>query len=157
MDNDTPDRAKLRQYADHSAQWRAEAAKDLAAGPAVNAILAQYAPFAGRIDEFKPFADETTSLQLEGLTIENHVDRVVAYDGEGIDVEITRDQEGLDLARREVNLLVKEVNASTEALSPRKAVLARLMNTLITFLDAEPDLPAKIENVPTTTVSNPFA
>ena len=43
---------------------------------------------------FKPFANESDALDLDGLNIENRVDRVSIYG----DIDLTRDQSGLKKA-----------------------------------------------------------
>jgi len=48
-----------------------------------------------------PFANESQSLQLDDLTIENRTDRVSLYGS----IEITRDLRGLELARTIKQLL----------------------------------------------------
>ena len=43
----------------------------------------------------KPFGDDSSSVGIGGLTVENGLDRVVLYGS----LEITRDRAGLGLAR----------------------------------------------------------
>ena len=81
------------------------------------------------MSEFKPYADESTSVEVAGFTLENQTDRIALY-GQNT---LTRDQAGL---------------ADARAL---QAVLA----SIVAALEAE-SLPAHIENQPTETVDNPF-
>jgi hypothetical protein len=79
-----------------------------------------------------PFADETASLQIGGLTVENRTDRVSVYGS----LDITRDRIGL----------------------ARAAQLQLLLNAVVAALRSEGDaLPqaVPIANAPTT-VRNPF-
>lgn len=78
---------------------------------------------------FEPFIDESSVIEIAGLTLENHVDHVSIY-GQGI---ITKDQQGLVQAL----ILQKQINAMVIALQ-----------TI--------DLPAQIENQPVVMVDNPF-
>lgn len=48
-----------------------------------------------------PFANESQSLQIDDLTVENRTDRVSLYGS----IEITRDMRGLELARTIKHLL----------------------------------------------------
>ena len=48
-----------------------------------------------------PFANESQSLQIDDLTVENRTDRVSIYGS----IEITRDMRGLELARTIKHLL----------------------------------------------------
>jgi hypothetical protein len=52
------------------------------------------------METIDPFANETESLQIDDLTIENRLDKVAIYGS----IDITRDQRGLELARRMVHL-----------------------------------------------------
>lgn len=78
---------------------------------------------------FVPFAEDSSSVELAGLTIENHTDHVSIY-GQGV---ITKDQHGLAQALA----LQKQLNAIVSALQTV-------------------DLPAQIENKPVVMVHNPF-
>lgn len=78
---------------------------------------------------FKPFLDESSSVDVAGLTLENHIDHVSIY-GQGI---ITKDQQGLIQAL----LLQKQLNAIVIALQSAS-------------------LPHQIENKPVVIVDNPF-
>jgi len=57
-----------------------------------------------------PFADDSASIGIGGLTIENGTDSVAVYGN----VDLTRDKEGLKLAR-ELKALVDGVVAALEA------------------------------------------
>lgn len=46
--------------------------------------------------KFDPFANESDSLEIGGLTFENRVDRVSVYGS----IDITRDNRGLEAARK---------------------------------------------------------
>lgn len=82
---------------------------------------------------FVPFADDTASATIGGLTAENGRDRIALY-GQG---EITRDQAGLAQARALLALLGDMVKAlADDASLPQQAP------------------PAKAR--PTKTVRNPF-
>lgn len=81
----------------------------------------------------KPFADDSSVLTLDGLTVENGT---LALSIHG-DIEITRDRKGLDRAR----------------------ILADLLSAAVSELEAEADLP---DNVALDTgdggsVKNPFS
>ena len=79
---------------------------------------------------FKPFADESASLQIGGVTLENHIDQIALYG----QLALTKDQQGL-----------------TFALS-----LQALLNDIVTHLQAC-DLPAHIATQPVVMVDNPFS
>lgn len=49
----------------------------------------------------KPYANESEVMQIEGLTIENRLDRISIY-GE---IDITRDKEGLKIAKKLKNII----------------------------------------------------
>ena len=78
---------------------------------------------------FKPFADEATSLDIAGLTFENHVDRISIY-GQST---ITKDQQGLAHA----------------------LAIQSQLNAMIATLKAS-DLSVQIQNKPIIMVDNPF-
>ena len=80
--------------------------------------------------DFKPFADEVASLEIAGLTLENHVDHISIYG----QLTITKDQQGL-----------------AQALAVRSQ-----LDAIIMALQAS-DLTTQIENKPVITVDNPFA
>ena len=82
--------------------------------------------------QLKPFADDTTALSIEELSLENGRDRVILYGN----LELTRDKAGLSRTRK----------------------LKRVIDAVLKVLEAEQDLPDAIapgEEVPT--VKNPFA
>jgi hypothetical protein len=76
-----------------------------------------------------PFKNESESLQIGGLTVENRLDRVSFYGS----IDITRDKAGLTIARQ-----LKEILDLT---------LAELEKS---------ELPEKIALAPAETVDNPF-
>lgn len=80
--------------------------------------------------DFHPYADESAVLDLGGLTLENHVDRVALYG----QMSITKDQQGL-----------------ARALS-----LQSELAQIIAVLQATA-LPERIETAPVVMVKNPFA
>ncbi|MEC7120916.1 MAG: hypothetical protein VXW65_13585 [Pseudomonadota bacterium] len=80
---------------------------------------------------FQPFADDNASFGIDGLTLENHPDRVVLYGN----LELTRDQAGLAYARR-LSALLAETVAQLEA--------------------AGEQLPDQIAQPTVETVDNPF-
>ncbi len=51
--------------------------------------------------KFDPFANESDSLEIGGLTFENRVDRVSIYGS----IDITRDKKGLEAAKKIAALL----------------------------------------------------
>jgi len=81
----------------------------------------------------KPFADEEASVEINGLTVENRLDRVSLYGS----IDITRDQMGL-AAARELKDLLSEVVAELDK------------------LQAAGQLPAAVEVEQPETVVNPF-
>ena len=83
------------------------------------------------MSDFKPFANESDVLTLGNLAIENRVDRVTLHG----DVELTRDREGLALA--------KELKAVIDA--------------TVKALEVDNALPEAVETVKPRTVKNPFA
>lgn len=78
---------------------------------------------------FKPLANESDCLQIGGITVENRVDRVSIFGS----VDITRDKEGLSVARELKSIL--------------DLTLAELEKS---------ELPDKIKLTPAKTVKNPF-
>jgi hypothetical protein len=83
------------------------------------------------METFDPFANESDSLEIGGLTFENRIDRVSIYG----DIDITRDKRGLDAA----------------------LTLAALVNSVVERLSSE-DLPESIGSTQKIdTVKNPFA
>lgn len=81
----------------------------------------------------KPFADESTSLEINGLTVENRLDRVSLFGS----TDITRDQVGL-AAARELCELASQIVAELES------------------LQAAGQLPAQVEMEQPEIVDNPF-
>jgi hypothetical protein len=79
--------------------------------------------------KFKPFTDEVTSLEVAGMTFENHIDRISIYG----QLTITKDQQGL-----------------AQALD-----IQSQLNAIITMLNTS-DLSVHIENKPVVMVDNPF-
>ncbi|NMW22208.1 MAG: hypothetical protein HKK67_11375 [Chlorobiaceae bacterium] len=77
-----------------------------------------------------PFANETDSLSIGELTVENRVDRISLYGS----IDITRDKEGLAYAE----------------------TLQALFNDIIAKMK-EGDLPDKISIKPAENIANPFA
>ncbi len=80
--------------------------------------------------EFSPYADESTVLTLQNMTIENRLDRV-ALQG---DMELTLDQRGLALAKQ----------------------LQAVVNQVVQALEQEKELPAEVKVKSAETVKNPF-
>ncbi len=78
---------------------------------------------------FKPFVEESSSVEIAGLILENHVDQVSIY-GQG---RITKDKQGL------VQALALQIQLN--------AIVSALQNTT---------LPTQIENKPVVIVDNPF-
>ncbi len=79
---------------------------------------------------FTPYADESASLAVAGLTLENHVDRIALYG----QMMISKDQQGLK-----------------DALD-----LQAELNKIITILQAA-ELPKHIATAPVVMVKNPFS
>lgn len=50
---------------------------------------------------FNPYADEAATMRLDGMTVENRLDRVSLYGS----LDLTRDRAGLEQARRLRSLL----------------------------------------------------
>lgn len=82
----------------------------------------------------KPFANESDSMPIGGLTVENRTDRVQIYGS----ADITRDKAGLEVAKQ----LKALVDATVEALTVEHEAKT---------------LPDHITIVKTDTVENPFA
>lgn len=78
---------------------------------------------------FVPFSDDSISIEIAGLTLENQSDHVSVYG----QCSITKDQQGL-----------------TQALALQKQI-----DAIVTALQAV-DLPTQIENKPVVMVKNPF-
>ncbi|TCS34743.1 hypothetical protein EDC30_11275 [Paucimonas lemoignei] len=66
--------------------------------------------------QFKPFQDETTSLTLDQLTIENRMDRIAVYGS----LQITRDKSGLQWARQLKEWLDATVAALEQEVLPEQ-------------------------------------
>lgn len=79
----------------------------------------------------KVFQNEEESLEIDGLTIENRLDRIELYGS----LQITRDKAGLRLA----------------------VELKAMLDDAIKALEAEKNLPERVELAPTDKVNNPFA
>lgn len=77
----------------------------------------------------KPFGNESDCLQIGGITIENRVDRVSIFGN----IDITRDKEGLAVARE----------------------LKTILDLTLTELESA-ELPDKVSLKPVKTVKNPF-
>ncbi len=78
----------------------------------------------------QPFQNESQSLSIGELTVENRVDQVELYGS----LAITRDKAGLQLARE----------------------LKAVVDATLAQLEAAPDLPEQIALRPTDHVDNPF-
>ncbi len=77
-----------------------------------------------------PFENETQSIQIDELTIENRLDRIELYGA----LVITRDQIGLQ----------------------RALEIQTLINTTVQSLQAQTDLPHALVIKPSETIDNPF-
>jgi hypothetical protein len=77
-----------------------------------------------------PFDNESESLSVGGLTIENRLDQIELYGT----LSITRDQAGLVLARQ----------------------LKAVLDLTLAHLEQCPDLPAQISIRPSDSIDNPF-
>jgi uncharacterized protein YuzE len=82
-------------------------------------------------EKFKPYDNETDVLRIGGLEVENRIDRV-SMNG---DVVITKDKDGLALAKE----------------------LQSLLGDIVKALEADKQLPVTVELKATETVKNPFA
>ncbi len=84
------------------------------------------------MDSINPFANESESLEISGLTIENRTDRVQMYG----QIHLTRDKAGLADAK----------------------TLKTIIDSVIKVLESEKDLPEQVTltNKPRA-VKNPFA
>jgi hypothetical protein len=83
------------------------------------------------LSEFTAFADETSATIVDGLTVENGIKSVSIYGG----IEITRDDEGLEHARR----------------------LRTLLDGVISAIMTLPPSERAVETEPTVEIENPFA
>jgi hypothetical protein len=77
-----------------------------------------------------PFENETQSIQIDELTIENRLDRIELYGA----LVITRDQMGLQ----------------------RALEIQTLINATVQSLQAQTDLPQVLVIKPSETIDNPF-
>ena len=77
-----------------------------------------------------PFENETQSIQIDELTIENRLDRIELYGA----LVITRDQIGLQ----------------------RALEIQTLINATVQSLQAQTDLPHALVIKPSATIDNPF-
>jgi hypothetical protein len=77
----------------------------------------------------KPFQNETETFQIDQLTVENRLDRVQLYGS----IEITRDNKGLESARK----------------------LKSLLDNIVQTLSAE-ELPDEVVVAQKNTIANPF-
>ena len=80
--------------------------------------------------KLQPFANETQSISLGDLTIENRLDQLEIYGS----LSITCDQAGLALALQ----------------------LKQLMDDAVAHLQQAKDLPTRLSTKPTDSVDNPF-
>ena len=79
----------------------------------------------------KPFANESDSVGIADLTVENRTDRVSLYGS----IDLTRDREGLEIARE----------------------LKALLDRVVKALEEDKDLPDRLPPPePTDSVDNPF-
>ena len=78
----------------------------------------------------KPFENETDSLSIDALTIENRIDQLEIYGS----LSVTRDKIGLERAQR----------------------LKQILDDAIKALQDDAALPDKISIKPTDSVDNPF-
>jgi hypothetical protein len=84
------------------------------------------------MSKLKPFADDSTSQTISGLTVENGTDKVALYGS----LDLTRDKAGLEHARE----------------------LKAVIDAAVQALEADHDLPEKVAaSEPTISVKNPFA
>ena len=80
--------------------------------------------------KLQPFDNETQSMSLGDLTIENRLDQLEIYGS----LSITRDQAGLSLALQ----------------------LKQLIDDTVAHLQQAQDLPAQLSTKPTDQIDNPF-
>jgi hypothetical protein len=82
--------------------------------------------------KFQPFADDSASLSINDLTLENGTDKVAIYGS----LDLTRDKQGLQNAR----------------------ALKALVDAVVKALAQDKELPDKVKpDEPTQQVKNPFA
>ena len=77
-----------------------------------------------------PFANESESLEIDALTIENRLDQVVLYGS----LQLSRDKPGLERARQ----------------------VKAIIDAVVKVLEADSNLPDRISIKPTDKVKNPF-
>ncbi len=82
------------------------------------------------MNTLKPFENESDSMAIDELTIENRVDQLELYGS----LVITRDQAGLERALQ----------------------LKALLDNVVAHLQSVPDLPAQLSLRPTDSIDNPF-
>lgn len=82
------------------------------------------------MEHMSPYGNETESLEIGELTLENRLDQVTIYGS----LDLTKDQAGLAQARQ----------------------LKVIIDAVVTALEAEKSLPARLPPKPTETVKNPF-
>jgi hypothetical protein len=82
------------------------------------------------LKDFEPFAERASLCSLDGLTIENNQDRLSLYGS----LNIAQDQQGLAQAQ----------------------ALKALLEQVISHLQAQQDLPEKLDYPPEEEVDNPF-
>ena len=82
------------------------------------------------MDDFKPYANEADALTVGNLSIENRLGRVTLQG----DVELTKDQRGLVLARQ----------------------LKAVLDATVKALEADKALPEAVEVLTPRSVENPF-
>ena len=80
--------------------------------------------------DIKPFKNESDALTVDGLNVQNRLDRVSIFGS----LDITRDHVGLGVAQQ----------------------LSELLNMIVKELESDKNLPDVINTVETDTVDNPF-
>ena len=80
---------------------------------------------------FKPYENDTESTAIEDLTLENQMDCINLYG----DLQITRDQHGLQMAKE----------------------LQTFLNAIVAALEADSTLPEKIKRNSEGETDNPFS
>ena len=83
------------------------------------------------MNDFEPYANESDALTIGNLAVENRVDRISMHG----DVELTRDEAGLALARQ----------------------LQAVIDAIVKALVADKALPDAVQVVKPRSVKNPFA
>jgi hypothetical protein len=82
------------------------------------------------MDTITPYANESESLEIADLTIENRLDRISLYG----DLQLTRDKQGLAQAVQ----------------------LKAILDAVVATLRADPQLPDHVPVTPPDKVKNPF-